>query len=337
MPGRIPDNLIRLLTMIKIMTTSKAALLAGLLSLFTTPLVSAEIIRFGLVSPEGHLWTDVMNQFKASVEKQLGDDFKVKESRQVKVRGESYITEMLANGQVQMAIVAVGGLTTFDPALNAWLVPYQFNSLEQLPKAARSEEARTMLANLGNYNLIGLGYAFSGMRQIVSKTPILNLDDFKNKRLTSFPNDVFYNWYRQLGADPHVVQIQDVMTELEEGKLDAVDSDLGTIAGLGLTDRAPNLILSNHMASAGIFVVAKKWWDAQTPERQAIITEAAAQAEQWGFDKLAQYERDHLKQLRDKGVKITELKEADLNGVPEKLRNFYSATNPRIKQFAEAL
>lgn len=322
--------------MIKIMTLNKAPLLACLLALLTST-VSAESIRYGVITPKDHPWTLIMEQFKTNVETASNQNIHVKESRFVKVRGEASIVEMLKNGQLQAGIVAVGGLTTFDPTLNGWLVPYQFTNINQLGQSAESDEAKNMLASLENYDLIALGYVFSGMHQLMSPKAINTVEELKGKRVQSFANDVFYNWYRQLGANPQVVQIQDVRTQLERGELDAVDCDLATAVSLKIYELAPNLMLTNHMASPGIFVVPAKWWANQTEEQQALITRAFTQAEQWGFERLQQSEKDNLKQLRDKGVNIQEFSEADFNGVPQKLRDFYSATNPRIKAFAAGI
>ena len=300
-----------------------------------TQMACADNIRYGLVTPEGHVWSGMMQQFHDRVETGSGQTLHLKESRQVRQRGESAVLEMLASNQIQMALVSVGALTTLDPALNSWLMPYQFADIAAAERMANTEIGQSMLASLENYNVVGIGYAFAGMRQILSKEPIVSLADFKDKQLTSYPNDVFYNWYRRLGASPKVVPVQDMLVKLENGQLDAIDCDLGTLAGLDFGKVAPNLLLTHHMASVGILVVSKNWWGTLGADRQALIRDSYASANAWGQEQLVQHERDHLQRLRDQGVKVKELREADFAGVPQQLREFYYSTNNRIKAFGE--
>ena len=323
--------------MIKTITFPPVAWLVALLACWISPVTTAETIRYGVIAPPNHMWSQVMQQFKTNLERASGQQIVIKESRFAKVRGEAHIVDSLKKGQLQVGIVAAGGLTTLDPSLNGWLVPYQFEGIEQLEQAASSDNAKAMLADLEAHNLIALGYTFGGMRQILTPKRMTDIAALKGKRVSSYTNDVFYNWYRQLGIDPQPVQIQDVRVKMEQGKLDAIDCDLATAVGLKLYQTAPHLMLTNQMAFPGIFTVSKKWWSGLSPDMQARVTEAFVEAEQWGAQRLAQSERDNLRTLREYGVTVTELKEADFNDVPEKLRNFYYSTHPRLKRFGLAV
>lgn len=322
--------------MIKTITALKTPWLACLAMLLISSTVSAQTIRYGVITPPNHMWSQVIQRFKANLE-QVTDGMVVKESRFAKVRGESHIVDMLKKGQLQMGVVAAGSLTTLDPSLNGWLVPYQFDNAAQLGRAAAGEEAQAMLAELEVHNLVALGYTFAGMRQILTPYPATAIADLKGKRVRSYTNDVFYNWYRQLGIDPQPVEIQDVLVKLESGELDAVDCDLATTVGLKLYEAAPHLMLTNHMAFPGIFTVSKKWWSELTTEMQAQVTRAFVEAAQWGIERLAQTERENLTILREKGVTVTQLSEDDFAGVPKKLRDFYYSTNPRLQRFGLAV
>ncbi len=326
-----------LLHMIKTIITQCIGWIVCLASLVMSSTASAQTIRYGIVTPPNHMWSQVMQQFKTNLENTSKQSIVVKESRFAKVRGESHIVDVLRKGQLQIGIVAAGALTTLDPSLNGWLVPYQFTETNQMGKAADGDEAKAMLAELEAYDLMALGYTFAGMRQILTPFPVASISGLKGKRIRSYTNDVFYNWYRQLGIDPQPVQIQDVLVKLEKGELDAVDCDLATAVGLKLYESAPHLMLTNHMAFPGIFMVSRKWWSGLTPAVQEQVTLAFSQATRWGFKRLEQTERDNLKILREQGVTVTEFDEADFAGVPEKLREFYYTTNPRLQKFGAAI
>jgi TRAP-type C4-dicarboxylate transport system substrate-binding protein len=319
--------------MIKIIKNRKKNLITMLMVLLLSVPVAAETIRFGMITTPDHAWSRLMQQFKTSLENSSSNAIRVRESRFAKVRGESSIIELLGRGQLQAAIVAVGSLTTLDPSLNGWLMPYQFSSAAQLRLAAQSDDAKAMLAGLERHNLVALGYVFSGMRVIMTPTLMTSASDLKGKRVGTFPNDVFYNWYRQLGADPQPIQIQDIRLWFEQEKIDAIDTDLATAVDLQLYDQAPNLMYTNHMAFPWVFVGSKSWWAALASGKQQAISAAFSQAEKTTFAALEQSEKADLQQLRERGVTVKKYTETDFNGVPKKLRDFYYGTNERLKRF----
>ena len=91
------------------------AWLVALLACWISPVTTAETIRYGVITPPNHLWSQVMQQFKTNLERATGQQLVIKESRFAKVRGEAHIIDSLKKGQLQVGIVAAGGLTTLDP------------------------------------------------------------------------------------------------------------------------------------------------------------------------------------------------------------------------------
>jgi len=168
--------------MIKTITSPQVAWLVALLACWISPVTTAETIRYGVIAPPNHMWSQVMQQFKTNLERASGQQIVIKESRFAKVRGEAHIVDSLKKGQLQVGIVAAGGLTTLDPSLNGWLVPYQFEGIEQLEQAASSDNAKAMLADLEAHNLIALGYTFGGMRQILTPKRMTDIAALKGNR-----------------------------------------------------------------------------------------------------------------------------------------------------------
>ncbi len=295
----------------------------------------AETMRFGVITTPDHSWSRLMQDFKQRVETTTNNDMRVRESRFAKVRGESSIIELMSKDRLQAAIVAVGSLTTLDPSLNGWLVPYQFKTLDSMRAAATNTQAVAMRDGLEQHNMVVLGYVFPGMRVILTAEP-LTAAELKGKRIGTFPNDVFYNWYRQLGADPQPIHLQDIREGFVKGSIDAVDIDLASTLDLELHQQANHLMLTRHMAFPGVFVVSKSWWESLSETNRQSIRQSFIAAEAATAKGLASREKNTLKELANKGMKITEYTEADFNGVPKKLRDFYYGTNTRLREFGLA-
>ncbi|MAK89792.1 MAG: hypothetical protein CMI13_00950 [Oleibacter sp.] len=320
----------------KIFTTT-GIFLACCWLLLIAQCVQADKIRYSAMTPPEHVWTQVLERFSADLKKSSTNSIVMRESRFAKSFGEANILNMLKTDQLQVGVVAVASLTTLDPSLNGWLVPYAFGSTAEMVKAGQSSEASAMLDDLEKHNLIALGYVFPGMRQMLSVAPIKSVADLKGRRIGTFENDMFYNWYRQLGIDPQPTQFMDALARLQNGDIDAIDCDLATAYGLHLYQAAGNLVLTNHMAFPGVLVVSREWWGKLNARQQTLVRESAQRSIQWGHQQVAQLEKQALKQLRSEGVRVMTAGAGDFGEVPTKLRDFYAATNARLGRFAAAL
>nr|WP_246624879.1 TRAP transporter substrate-binding protein [Oceanobacter mangrovi] len=301
----------------------------------STQNASAETVRYGLVTPPGHTLTELTTRFDENLKRLSDGQFDPRPSRQAKMGGEAFILENLESGRLQAGMLSTGTLEKINPAFNVWYMPFQFENVEAAARASQSHQAKAMLKTLEANNLIGLGYAFSGMRQLLSPTAISSVEDLKGKKVRAFPNSVFSYWYNQLGAEPKAIPTRDILPALEQNEVDLIDCDLDMLVGLKIYEKAPHLLLTNHMAFPAVFAVSKSWFDALTPENQEIVRKAYSEAEQWGIERQIQAEKTNLRELEQAGVDIVRMQRQDFGAAPDAVVEHYKAENPAIRQFLE--
>lgn len=300
-----------------------------------TASTQAETLRLAHIVPPSHVWHQVAERFATNLEKDSAGRFVTKISPQAKLGRDPQLIKLLQSGGIQLAILTVGDLSNRSEALQAWFLPYTFKDVAHAGAAARTPAAREMLAQLESQGMVGLGYAFAGMRHVLSVKPVGSPDDLRNKKIRSFPNEIFSDWWQAMGAAPTALPLSEVSPSLTTNLLDAVDIDLDAVVGLKFYQQAGNLAMTNHMAFPAVMVVSKKWWDKQSEADRALIQKLFDEAEAWGIRKQVEAEASNLATLKEAGVNIPEVALEPFQKVGAEVTAKYTERNPTIEAFAE--
>lgn len=306
----------------------------GIIALLGTSLFAqADRLRLGHVTPPTHIWHQVAEKFHENLQKESGGKHSINIFPLSQLGGDDQMVAMLQSGGIQLGIITVGVLANRVDSMNAWFLPYIFKDVEDAAAATKLPAAQKFLKDLEQQRLVGLGYTMAGMRHVLSTKPINRLEDFANKKIRSFPNKVYNDWWQQLGAAPTALAIGDVSSALTTNLLDAVDVDLDILVGLKMYQQAPNLILTNHMAFPAVAVASKRWWDRLSDDYKAMVIKAFKDAEEWGFQKQAEAEITNLELLRKAGVNIQQFDPATVQPVVDKIISDYTSQNSDINTF----
>lgn len=309
------------------------ALVAGI-ALSTAALgVSAQSLKLGHITPPSHVWNQVAEKISTDLATASGGKMKVAVSPLQKLGNEAQMINLMQAGAQQFGIFTVGGLSNREESFLGWSLPYVFKDVAHATRAASTPAAKEMLKRLDQTGLVGLGYAFAGMRHVLSLEPVRSAADLRNKKIRSFPSPVYNDWWNANGAAPTAMPLSEVAPSLTTKLLDAVDVDLDALVGLKFHQQAPNLTLTNHMAFPAVIVVSKKWWDSRTQAERDMITKVVTDAEQWGFKAAIDADASNLEKAKADGAKVIDGDITSFQVVGGKVRDPYIARNPLIADF----
>lgn len=300
----------------------------------TSP-VSAEMLRMGMVTPPSHIWNKVSDRFNENLKTATQGDVTIKVFPLGKLGGEQQMIDLLQSGGIQLAVLTAGVLSDREDSISAWFLPGLFDDVADAANATQSSEAQLMLKKLDQHGLVGMGYTLAGMRHVLSLQPMASTTDFSNKKIRSFPNKFFNDWWHELDAAPTAMPISEVTPALNTNLLDAVDVDLDIVVGLKMYQQAPNLTLTNHMAFPGIVVASKRWWEGLSADKQQKVMSAFKDAEGWGFKQQAAAEVTNLQRLKQEGVTVVDFDASVLAPVMEAITSKYTQSNQSINAFYE--
>ena len=144
--------------------------------------------------------------------------------------------------------------------------------LEEIGRAL----AETMLSLGADKGLHGVGLFMAEPSDVIAKTPIRHLADFKGKKLRTFASKFQTESFNRLGATAVVMTLGDVVPALQQGAIDGAVAGMGPFTKMHFVDAAKYITMTNQ---PGIFLVAevnRKWFEALPKDLQDIVDKDAA-------------------------------------------------------------
>lgn len=315
----------------RLIASALALLIAG--SLASTAL--ARELKLSTPTPEPHIMTKagrhIAEAFAADGSK---DTIAVYPAN--KLGDVPTVLSLLQSGAIEFAIVPVGDLANRDPAFLAWFLPYQFETLKDAGRAARSAPAKEMLGRLESQGIKGLGYVFPGQRHLLSDRAFSSVAEMSGVKVRAFPNDIFNAWWRGLGLAPTALPLPEIMPSLVTGVIDAVDVDIDIVMGLQMQKQAPHLILTNHMAFPAAILASQRWWTSLSSEEQTRIEALVSETQDWAVETQISGETQMLEKLKADGADISQLDDPALKQVGQQVRDAFLDRDPLVRSFFEA-
>ncbi len=311
----------------------RTAACAAVALLACTALARAETLKLGHITPPSHVWHQVAEKIAADLDKASGGKMTVAVSPLQKLGNEAQMIQLMQSGAQQLGVFTVGALSNREEALLGWSLPYAFRDVAHASRAASTPAAQAMLRRLEPHGLVGLGYAFAGMRHVLSVQPVASTRDLAGKKLRSFPSPIYNDWWTANGAAPTAMTLSEIGPSLVTRLLDAVDVDLDALVGMKFHHQAPYLTLTGHMAFPAVIVASKVWWDRLGEADRRTIAQVVQGAEQWGWRAAIDADVRNLDQARADGARLVDADLDSLRKVAGPVRDKYIARNALVGEF----
>jgi TRAP-type C4-dicarboxylate transport system substrate-binding protein len=234
---------------------------------------------------------------------------------------ESQVVRAIASGEVDggwpstraFARAGVAGLEVVEAPLTIASYAAQ-KALVSGPVAGK------LLARLDGSGVAGLGLAVGPLRRpFAANEPLLAAEHWKGITFRVFNSPVQADAVRALGATPADLSFS-FIDQIKDGTLRGAESDIAQYENNGNGTEAGN-ITANVVLWPKVFVLAlsQKRFDALTPQQQAWVREAAAQAVKASVD--APYEETPAaRSLCARGARFRDATPGQLQGLRARLR-----------------
>lgn len=248
---------------------------------------------------------------------QLGDDLQAVSS--------------LQSGTLEMTLPSTSPLVKMFPEFAVFDLPFLFPTTDVVDQVFDGEIGDQLLEVASNKGLVAIGWSENGYRQLTnSQHPVSSPADLEGLKIRTMQNPIHLDIWRTLGANPTPMSFAELFTALEQGVVDGQENPWITIQSSKFNEVQPYATETNHVYTPFITLVSKRYWD-RLPERyQQLLVDAAQD--------MSQYERqvsrqlnDQIKQeLKDDGMKITELTPDQVAVFQQKLAPVYDHWRDQI-------
>lgn len=265
------------------------------------------VLKLGHGTSTDSLYHAGSKKFKELVEKKSKGKIKVEIYSDGKLGHDNDLVEGMKMGTVQMGMIGVEPLATIEPKLKAINLPYVFDDRQSAYKVLDGEIGKEMVAYLPEkQGLRVLGFFENGFRNITnSKRPIHSPRDLQGLKIRTPQSPVSIAIFKALGANPTPMSFGELYTALEQGTVDGQENPLSLIYSSKLYEVQKHIALTRHIYSPMVLIISENTWSELSPELQKIVLEAANEAKNYERELSAKEEKELLKQLEQKGVKIS--------------------------------
>jgi tripartite ATP-independent transporter DctP family solute receptor len=263
-------------------------------------------IRLAEVQPADYPTTDGDKKFAEIVKEKTNGRINVEVYSGGTLGDEnSVVSQVQSGGTVDMTRVSSATLTSFNPKMGLFALPYLFKDVNQEWAFLNSSKGQQMLKDLQSSNMMGLAYYESGARSFYSRNPLTKLADLKGQKIRVQQSAITLDMVTALGANPIVMPYGDVFGALQTGTIDAAENNAPSFDSASHYTVAKNYILDGHQRVPEVLLISLAMWNKLSPEDQKILQEAATASVATERESWDKYDKKSMEKIKASGVTIT--------------------------------
>ncbi|MDA7419190.1 TRAP transporter substrate-binding protein [Xenophilus arseniciresistens] len=292
--------------------------------------IQERVIKFGHLVQPGHPLALGTQKFAEIVAARSGGKLKVREYGASVLGSESQQIGALQGGVQEMFLPATTSAASLVKELSLIDTPFSFGSAAQVDALLQGPFGTAVAQKLPEKGLVSLGYWETGFRNITnSRKPVTEPEDVKGLKIRVMGNPLFLESFSALGTNPVPMAFGELYGALESRALDAQENPYSIVLTSKFYEVQKFMSVTNHVYTANMMLISKKFWDRLSPAEQKILQEAAQEA--------GAYQRKVSREMAIKDRKELEAKGMKVNDVPSAaIAKMREATTPVAEKFAAA-
>ena len=190
------------------------------------------------------------------------------------------IRELVDNGTIEMSQKYTTTLGLVDQDMFVLDMPFLFRDHEHAAKVLDGEIGKELMDSLAEKsNIKGLAFTYSGgFRAIIGNKVIESIEDMEGMKVRVAHSPVAESTMKALGADPVVIQIENLADALGNKQVDIGESTYPRIYSMRQNETASVINHTEHSLFLTTIIMNKGLWNQLTVEQQQIFQEAAFSA-----------------------------------------------------------
>lgn len=190
---------------------------------------------------------------------------------------ESDTVELARFGALDITRVNFAPLTNPFPLTQVFALPYVFDSVAHMRRAADGEAGKTVLRSFESRDLVGLAIYDAGARSFYNvHRPVVVPGDLGGLKVRVPPSDIFLAMGRALGANPTPLPFGEVYSALQTHLIDGAENNWRTLHTSRQFEVARYVSLTEHSHSPEALLMSRRTFDALSAADREIVLAAAA-------------------------------------------------------------
>jgi tripartite ATP-independent transporter DctP family solute receptor len=231
------------------------------------------------VHPDGYPTVEAVRWMSRKIEADTGGRLRIRVYHAGQLGRESDTVELARFGALDITRVNFAPLTNPFPLTRAFALPYVFDSVAHMRRAADGEIGKAVLKSFESRDLIGLAIYDAGTRSFYNvHRPIVEPGDLNGLKVRVPPSDIFLDMARAVGANPTPLPFGEVYSALQTHLIDGAENNWRTLHTSRQFEVARFVSLTEHSHSPEALLMSRRTFDALSASDRDVVLAAAAQS-----------------------------------------------------------
>ena len=246
--------------------------------------------------------------------------------------GEEEVVEMQSySDTVTFSVPSGCALQKYCPATYAADFYFQFENYDQVWAFYDGEYGDYIKDSLDGTGLVVTYFWDNGFRNLTTKnTPVHTTADLKGLKIRVMSAETHLAAWNAMGAAATPIAFSEVYSALQQGTVEGQEIPVFNIIGSRFLEVEHYLTLTRHVHEVSPFIISGTAWNSWTDEQRGWVEQASKEAGDYMREKSIEMEADKLQFLKDSGMEIIELTDAER-------QTFVDAVKDVPAQFAEKM
>ena len=288
-------------TMFKIL---KGVAVAGALVTSATVATAADLtLRGASLFDNDHAYSKTLIRFGELVNEHSGKDveFDLRGNSELGIEPD-YVNFLTQGAAIDYAIIAPSNLARFAPSVPLMDMPFVFRDLDHW-NAVLSSDVLAPLEKvlLDKADLVVVGYAGGGTRNLISNKAISNLDELGGHKMRVMGAPIQARVFEAITAAPSAIAYSEVYNAIQTGVVDGLENEAASLLQFKFYEVAPHVTLTGHSITVRPIIMSGKTFRKLDADMQAAVLKAGKEAGAYGRELESREDGEKLQQMIDAG------------------------------------
>jgi TRAP-type transport system periplasmic protein len=196
---------------------------------------------------------------------------------------KDYFAYMNQGKAVDYAIVSPAHMSTFSRAAPFIDAPFVFRDLHQWNKVLDADLLKPIADEIAQKaDVMLIGYAGGGTRNIFANKPIHNMADLKGLKIRVQGAPIWSRTFAAIGMSPTVIAYNEIYNAIQNGVIQAGENEAAGVEQMKFYEVGPNLALTQHAITIRPLCFSGKTFRTLDKAMQAAVLRAGKEAGAYG-------------------------------------------------------
>lgn len=290
-------------------------------------------LKFGHISPDTSDMHANAVSFKEAVEKETGGAIKIEIYPNGQLGSEETMLDSIFSGTMDMGIISANVAATTIPEFNAIVLPFFFDSFEQVGSVITSEDYYQKTKEIVESKGIHfLGIPLMAARGILNtKHSVRTPDDLKDLKIRVNTGSILADTFDAMGVTTSQLAFGEVYTALQQNVIDGLDNGIFASNMMKFTEVAKYFTNTMHYFQLSPLLVSDKVWQKISPEQQEQMRTACKAVEAILVDEANKSDSGAYKKAEEElGVEVIMLTDDEFQAFRDLVQPVYDKYIPVI-------